>query len=346
MNKLLTIAVPLYKKVFLDRLDILIPQLTDEVKLVIINDNLNLDINKLIFNKYGDINSISIINNKVNLGLGTNLSNCFYYTDTKWMWLLGDDDTILENSVQIILDKIKQTDSVLIKFSYIHDKPNGVEYTNYKNKRISGLKNFINELDINNSDFNIGTMIFMSNSVFNIEKLKPYINVTFKNSFSYAPHFAIILEYLSNNARDSIELSKGKIVSNYYPEIEDKWTRFIVALGILNLQYMILNMDVKEYKKFIFVLYKFINFRFIFLELFIEGVNSEDFNKSKFIYKQLYENGLAKTGLWKEKLLYRFLYFIMDKPKVVFKVFDILKKINPKYDINLRVKAKGFNKKI
>ena len=287
MKPILTIAVPLYKEIFIDRLDIIIPQLTNEVKLLIINDNTNLNIETLILKKYGRIDNLEIINNNKNLGLGTNLSNCFYFTNTKWMWLLGDDDIILDNSIQTILNRIKKSNSILIKFSYTHDKPSGQEYTMYKNKQILGLDNLISELYLEKNDLNIGTMIFMSNSIFNIEKLTPFISIAFKNTYSYAPHFAIILEYLSMNPTEAIELSEEQLVINYYPKIEDKWTRFIVALGILNLQYMILNISVETYKKLIKILYKFINFRFIFLS--ISNTLSTILGLSIIKYKNLYK---------------------------------------------------------
>lgn len=346
MSKILTIAIPLYKEIFLDRLALIIPQLTAEVHLLIMNDNLSLDIQKKIYDRYGSLKNLEIINNTVNLGLGTNLSNCFYYTRTKWMWLLGDDDIVLNNSVELILNKIKKTENALLKFSYIHQKSSGNEYSNYHNDEIKGIEELIDYLYSKKNEFDIGNMIFMSNSVFNMEKLKNYVDTTYKNTYCYAPHFALILSYLSENKSEKIELCTEQIVINYYPNIEEKWTRFIVALGILNMQYMILDINAKSHKKLIDILYNFINFRFIFLELFIEGIQQKDFQKSKFIYKQLYKNGLAKTDFFIEKILYKVLYFIMDKPFIVFKVFDILKKINSKYDVNLRVRAKGFNKKI
>jgi len=346
MNKILTIAIPVYKKILIERIATLLPQLTDEVELLLIDDNIDNDLENTIFKEYGKIKNLRIIQNRVNLGLGTNLANCFYYTQTKWMWLLGDDDIVRDNSVELILKNIKKSNAILCKFSYEQAKPNKIEYTRYKGDKIIGIDNLIDRLYINEKDFNIGTLMFMSNSVYNIDKLKDNIAMAFKYTSVYAPHLTIVFDYLSKYKKEYIELFEDDIVINYFPEIEDKWTRFIVALGMLNFQYMILDIDVKRYKKLINIFYKFINFRFIFLELFMEGYSINDFTKSKFIYKQLYENGLAKTDYIVEKLIYRFLYFIMDKPKIVFRVFDILKKIDPKYDINLRIKAKGFNKKI
>ena len=346
MYKILTIAIPAYKKILIDRLAILIPQLTDEVELLLIDDNQDNNLTQSINDKYGKINNLRIVINRVNLGLGTNLANCFYYTDTKWMWLLGDDDIVRENSIELILNNIKNSDGVLCKFSYEQQKPTGSVFTKYQHERIVGIDNLIDRLYLEENEFNIGTLMFMSNSVYNVEKLKNNIDMSFKYTSVYAPHLSIIFDYLSKNKKEYIELLEDDIVINFFPETEDKWTRFIVALGMLNFQYLILDINTLRYKKLIKIFYKFINFRFIFLELFVEGYESGNFDKSKFIYKQLYENGLAKTDLFKEKLLYRFLYFIMDKPAIVFKIFDILKKIDKKYDINLRVRAKGFNKKI
>ena len=346
MYKILTIAIPVYKKILIDRLAILVPQLTDEVELLLIDDNQDNNLTQSINDKYGRINNLRIVINRVNLGLGTNLANCFYYTDTKWMWLLGDDDIVRQDSITTILKNIKSSDAILCKFSYEQAKPIKTEYTKYKHDKVIGLNNLIDRLYKNEKDFSIGTLMFMSNSVYNIDKLKNNIDMAFKYTSVYAPHLTIIFDYLSKNKKEYIELFEDDIVINYFPEVEDKWTRFVVALGMLNVQYLILDLNEDRYNKLIKIFYKFINFRFIFLELFMEGYNINDFSKSKFLYKQLYQNGLAKTNLLKEKILYRFLYFIMDKPKIVFAVFDLLKKINKKYDIDLRVKAKGFNKKI
>lgn len=346
MNKLLTIAIPAYKKIVIDRLEMLIPQIVDEVELLIIDDNPSNNLKESIEERYGKIKNLKIIKNRINLGLGTNLANCFYYTDTKWMWLLGDDDIVRTNSVALILENIEDKDAILCKFSYEQQKPTGTEFTKYTHQKIVGIDNLIDRLYLQEREFNIGTLMFMSNSVYNVEKLKNNIDMSFKYTSVYAPHLTIIFDYLSKNKEEYIELLEDDIIINFFPEAEEKWTRFIVALGMLNFQYLILDIDVPRYKKLIKIFYKFINFRFIFLELFIEGYNINDYQKSKFIYKQLYENGLSKTDFFIEKILYKVLYFIMDKPFIVFKVFDILKKINSKYDVNLRVIAKGFNKKI
>jgi hypothetical protein len=346
MKEILTIAVPLYKEIFLERLDEIVSQSTIGVRILIVNDNPSLNINDVIERKYNSIDNITIISNKINLGLGANIANCFYYTKTKWMWLLGDDDILIKGSVKTILNKISSSNAALLKFSYDHDKPNGRDETKYQDCSVKGLDGLINSLYKGANDFNIGSMIFMSNSVFNMSKVGVHTNIAYKNASTYAPHFSVILEYLSENNCETIQLFSEKIVINYHPSIDDKWTRFIVALGILNIQYMILNMSENQYKKLINSLYCFINFRFIFLELFIEGYSVDNFNKSKFIYRQLYLNGLAKTNFYGEKVVYHMLYFFMNKPRIVFRFFAILAKYDKKYDIASRIKNKGFDKKI
>lgn len=119
-NKLLTIAIPTYnRKNYLENcLNRLIHQLTDEVQIVVRdNHSTNYDFHDFIksyVSKYG----IIAHQNKCNIGIEGNITRLFDDCDTQWLWVLGDDDYILDDAISIVLNRIKNNPSkIYIKFS-------------------------------------------------------------------------------------------------------------------------------------------------------------------------------------------------------------------------------------
>ncbi len=114
MNKpVLTIAIPTFnrneqvKKQFLS----VKRQLTDEVRVIIIDNHSNNPIIDLIDTEKDC--RVNIIRNEFNIGADGNIAKCFDTCHTDWLWTLSDDDIITEDAVQIILKHIKMYDDTL-----------------------------------------------------------------------------------------------------------------------------------------------------------------------------------------------------------------------------------------
>ena len=162
----LTIVIPTFNRIELLRrsLKILLPILPEQVKLVIL-DNCSDDV---VENKISDINSkyptknLKVYRNEVNIGGNCNIMRALEYCETKYLWILGDDDIVQPDSFQIISETLKKYwGSIYLNFStsggWIRDNVICTQ----------GLSDFV----INGID-DLGQIMFISSSIFDAEKLK------------------------------------------------------------------------------------------------------------------------------------------------------------------------------
>lgn len=119
MNEpLLTIGIPTYNREVNLRESLLriCPQLTDEIK-VVVRDNCS-NYNALnVINEFKGF-PIEYYRNSINIGADANIARIFEYCDTKWLWVIGDDDYILPDAVDRVLKSIKENpDVIYIKYN-------------------------------------------------------------------------------------------------------------------------------------------------------------------------------------------------------------------------------------
>lgn len=125
--------------------------------------------------------------NSINIGAPGNIKNTFINCQSKYMWLMGDDDEILPDSIDIICNDIEDNpDCAFFKYSISSISKNGQKgHILESNCQIKDLKQFC---DYYLKDkHNRGTLFFMSNNVLNLELLEPYIftAVTYTTSITH-----------------------------------------------------------------------------------------------------------------------------------------------------------------
>lgn len=108
---LLTIGIPTYNRaIYLDRcLNSIILQLDNleqEIELIIAN-NASTDHTKDIVSKYSEKTKISYYENEVNGGPDATSSMCFDKANGKYVWILGDDEFLIEGSLKLIIDLLR-----------------------------------------------------------------------------------------------------------------------------------------------------------------------------------------------------------------------------------------------
>lgn len=64
--------------------------------------------------------SIDYIHNALNLGIDENIKNCIVSPQSRFIWLLGEDDLIVEGAITNALDVIKRHAPVFIFANYIY----------------------------------------------------------------------------------------------------------------------------------------------------------------------------------------------------------------------------------
>lgn len=109
---LLTIGIPTYNRAtYLDRcLNSIISQFDNveqqDIELIIAN-NASTDNTKDIVSTYSKKAKITYYENKVNLGPDSTCSICFDKANGKYVWVLGDDEFLIEGSLKLIVDLLK-----------------------------------------------------------------------------------------------------------------------------------------------------------------------------------------------------------------------------------------------
>lgn len=114
---LLTIAIPTYNR--LEKLKKSLKKILDYTKgydeiEIFVSDNASTDGTKEYIKDIQKENSnLRYYRNVENLGLDGNFLNCFRKAQGKYLWMLSDDDSLMENAVETVLHVIKQ-DPVMV----------------------------------------------------------------------------------------------------------------------------------------------------------------------------------------------------------------------------------------
>lgn len=121
-NKLLTIAIPTYNRApFLEeslkRICFQIKGYEDVVELLV-SDNCSSDNTMQVIKKFQNEGTAIIYNrNSVNRGMDGNFVYCFQNATSKYVWILGDDDYLVEGTISRIIELIQNEEYGLIHLS-------------------------------------------------------------------------------------------------------------------------------------------------------------------------------------------------------------------------------------
>lgn len=149
---LLTIAVPTYNGAgtIKNMLDILLPQITNEVE-VIISDNCSNDQTANIIKDY-EINYsfIKSVRNEKNIGADGNFLQCIRMAKGKFTMLISDDDIITEVGVKRILEFLHNHSEITLAFLHtvgFKDKYIDIEHCHEYKKQMKKIKRDICTFD-------------------------------------------------------------------------------------------------------------------------------------------------------------------------------------------------------
>lgn len=179
-NKNLSICIPTYnRKNELIRLlrSIENSQYKKLAEIVICDNNSNYDIvTELQYNFPSEfLEKCRIISNVINIGAPGNIKNTFLHCTSKYMWLIGDDDEILPDSIDLIYNDINRyPNCAFFKYSIKSKSFNGIE--GHINEDDVDITNLLQLISYYKAGHNKGALFFMSNNIFNLELLSPYIH--------------------------------------------------------------------------------------------------------------------------------------------------------------------------
>lgn len=154
-NKLLTICIPTYKRA--KELDYSLSCFERELKTVdasllefFISDNCSPDNTGEVVDKYIK-KGLPIIysRNDTNIGPDNNFLKCFYAAKSKYLWLLGDDDYLLEGKLKVILDILQTNDIGCLNLKNPQNCANGVYKLSDNQKYLTKIGHFFTFMSAN-----------------------------------------------------------------------------------------------------------------------------------------------------------------------------------------------------
>lgn len=209
MDQILTIAIPTYNHhdLLLNQLNILLPQLTDQISLFILDNH-----NEPSVKEYLELNNftypnLKIIRNSVNIGGDANICRCFEICETDWLWVLSDNDYLKPDAVKIFINSINHNrDCVFINHNYDH---------NIEEIYTVGFNEFCQKCIYGNS-------FFISICGYNISKLKHYLIYYYKYLSSNQGQLMLILRFLEMNVTAKCLLTPYVLTTENLPA---QWSR-------------------------------------------------------------------------------------------------------------------------
>jgi abequosyltransferase len=221
VEKILTIAIPTYNRIELLKKNIgyVIEQLTSECKFLIIDNSSDYDIRyelSSVLNLYPDID-IEIVINSTNIGGNSNVMKCFELCKTDWLYIIGDDDKLLDGSIILFIEDIKRH----YDYFNINYKWNSTQkWASHRPKSCFGIDSFIVDIE------SISQVLFISSNLYHVSYLRNFILFGYLFQLSNAPHIALLIMALNENESSKVFLSDQFIVNNGYEEVPDrlKWS--------------------------------------------------------------------------------------------------------------------------
>ncbi len=240
----LTVAIPTYNRPdkVKNTLLRLLPQITPDVKIVIHDNCSSVIIRDYIAEQLGCevSNKIEVVRNRVNIGADANFMRCFELCETPYIWMLGDDDRIADNAIQLIFQEIgkyEHLDLISINFA------SNVCLIERKNPVIiNSTTDLVNKLDF------FGNLLFISTSVYRVEEYLKNISFAMWGAYSMASQVVSTLLAVRNNK--VLVLSEIHLVDHVnLPDAQEKWSHIQITLGLSTILDANIGLKENEYLK-------------------------------------------------------------------------------------------------
>lgn len=231
MNKqpVLSICIPTYNREqrLLSLLkSIFLQKGSENIRVSVIDNHSDYDVAASVSRAFPDrVSQITVTRNKINVGGDANIAMLFFHCDTPWMWMLGDDDECMPDSISNILSDISEyPDITMFKYSIEGFLP-------HENKEICSITEFVDYFWP--GDHKSGDMIFISNNVYNTSKAREYYKTTLMNCSCAISQLLPALFALEEKI-EKIMLRPTSIVKYLPPAPGSEWNLLKTAIRIVN----------------------------------------------------------------------------------------------------------------
>ena len=287
-RKVLTICIPTFnrRERLLNQLDSLYTQKdVYQTNIQIIDNHSDYNVETAIIEHFGKekVSNLQVHKNPVNLGLEPNICMPFLLAKTQWVWTLGDDDETTPDSISTILNQINSNDKAAFFIFSISNFPS------HKDVQYSELEPFI-EYWYKEHRHN-GDLVFLSNKVYNMDYVKPYIGLAFKNCLNCVGHIVPIFQCL-NEKKGIVQMCSSAVVTYKEPDPNTAYNYIKVALEFGLISYLHLDISKKSFRH---LCASFGN-SFKDILLINECLNITPRYRGKFIYLEIYNKLLRYKG--------------------------------------------------
>lgn len=193
----LSIVIPSYNRntTLLANLPRLLRQLRQGVELRILDNCSRIPISETLaplLAQYPQAD-VEIQRNMSNIGGDANILRSFEVTHSDWLWILGDDDVIVDDAVDRILRAIEtHPDAAYFNFSTSTMRSQGLRPHDFDTV---GQADFVRKLDLP------GNVNFMSVGLWHVPSAMPGLFKAYKYAYSMSPTFTLLLTTLGEHAR-------------------------------------------------------------------------------------------------------------------------------------------------
>ncbi len=331
----LTIAIPTYNRneILKANLKKLLPQITKECRVIICDNFSDIPIKDSIqdlLEIYSHID-ISIVRNPYNLGMTANILKCFEVCPDPWLWILGDDDEVADDAVTTILSDIsRQSEMHFITYAWDEDS--------FKRKQevvTTGIDQFIETFET------FGAVLFLSTSVYSMNKVVGSSSFAHFFQSSYAPH--LVMLFMSLGDEGKCTYSKDQIVTNHADDTPAhlKWDQIFIYQITLLLRLPLKPRTIKKLRDRLEQLTRVWSiYHFIFVLTFMK-YEEGSMNKPTVLYGEIVRSFFHLDRRISTKLVSRLGYFIVRYPLlfrwIFSRIFKIFKGREFESEINLRI---------
>ena len=293
MSKL-TIAIPTYnrKERLLQQLhSILSQEQSNKVEILVLDNASSYTVEDAIREEFGTQPNIRVIRHKYNVGGDANIAMTFLYCQTQWMWLLGDDDETMPNSIETILNDIERFSEVAyFKYSIKNFQP-------HEDKVVDTLESLVDYYY--DGGYLGGDLIFLSNNVYNLQMAGDYYGTTLFHCYSCVsqllPVFHILMEQ-----KGKAMFRSTPIITYKRPEKGTAWNMLNVSVGLSVLPLINLKLDTLHYRR----LMNKIGSGFPHGTIVKLCLNIENRQQSHILYKHIYNGLFRHTGKLIDRIYY------------------------------------------
>ncbi|MGN8059902.1 glycosyltransferase family 2 protein [Pedobacter sp. 22163] len=300
---MLTIAIPTYNRpeALLKTLQAVILQLSPKVKVLVVDNASDVRLEEFV---HDNINTnefdIKFIRNKINVGADVNFIKCFEYTDTEFIWILGDDDELLDGAVDQVLDVI---------ISNSHKSLIGINFQSNLclEKRnedicIDTIYGLANKLDY------FSNLLFLSATVYNRSEYIKHLRFSAWGAYSMASQIVPLLISISQGR--TLILAKAETVFNKPEPVKSKWSEIRLTLSLVALLEAPIALEKSTYR---LIGKKIYSNSISMLTVFVCIINSINYDLHKIDNYHLYIFKLifSKTFAFRSNKIYTFIEYIL-----------------------------------